>query len=824
MKDSINYGIDLGTTNSAIAVYQDGIVKIIKNPVGLQDTLPSIVAYKKNRILIGDKAKEIFQTDPKNVFSSFKRKMGTSDSYHSTLLNEQLTPIDLSALILKELKSFEINTAVDSVVITIPASFDTLQSNATKEAGFKAGFKEVVLLQEPIAACLCYANDNNLDIDTEQKWLVYDFGGGTFDAAIVKINQRDLKIIDHKGDNFLGGLDIDTKLLSNLVLPKIEENTTESDLWQKISDPDDKIYHRFGKYLLYKCEQLKKELSIRTSAFIEIDFDDLDLYIEFEVKRFEFNEVVAPAYKSSKVLVDELLQENQLQYADFERIILVGGTTYIPLIREKLAEDTEIQVDNSIDPTTAVVRGAAFYAGNKQSQLEKEETGLGAATSENNELITTFESQSNDEEELISFIYSEGYNGFYRIIRKDGGYDSGLIPFESKGKEFVTLASQGVSNFTLSIFDKKNNLVAVNDNISITKGLYTISGQPIPNDICIEIDADKETYLELIFKKNEILPLKKTVYKRFSKSIAKGSSDKIIINIVEGKVGTMPGANKTIGYLEILGEELNDDIIKGSDLELDFAISESRDLKLDVYISSIDQTISKSFVPNFQTDISSEKLISEIEAGLRTVNREIEKELQEENYLVVQNLQELNVELGNLKEALKADNFFGDSKHQLIDKKRKLLYQIDQINFLKNIETTIDEYKRVKEYLQSNYDELIPVLQTEYEKIVKQEVKFLASGDKYLIENKKNRLDEIADRLYFEKDESYLSIFINLKFKDPSFYKEYDKVESLFQEGDRCMEKSDYKALKAVCRLIFGYIKDTDDRNKSQNIGKTELK
>jgi molecular chaperone DnaK len=328
----------------------------------------------------------------------------------------------------------------------------------------------------------------------------------------------------------------------------------------------------------------------------------------------------------------------------------------------------------------------------------------------------------------------------------------------------------------------------------------------------------------LIFKKNEILPLKKTIYKRFSKSIAKGSSDKIIINIVEGKVGSMPGANRTIGYLEILGEELQDDIIKGSDLELEFEISESRDLKLNLYISALEQSISKSFVPNFQSDISTEKLISEIDTGLRTVNREIEKGLQEENYLAVQNLQELNVELGKLKEALAVDNFFGDSKHQLIDQKRKLLYQIDQINFLKNIEATIDEYKNVKEYLARNYDELIPVLKAEYEKIIKQEDKFLSSGDKYLIENKKNRLDEIADRLYFEKDESYLSIFINLKYKNTEFYRDYDKVESLFQEGDRCMEKSDYKALKAVCKLIFAYIKDTGERNVRQNLGKTGLK
>ena len=160
MENTINYGIDLGTTNSAIAKFVKGEVIIFSNPQDYgRNTLPSVVMYKKDKIQVGNKAKEFLEKDPKSVVGVFKRKMGTTESFKIKSINESKTPIELSAQVLKELKTF-VNTGdtLDAVVITIPASFDTIQSNATKEAGIQAGFKQVVLLQEPIAASLAYAN------------------------------------------------------------------------------------------------------------------------------------------------------------------------------------------------------------------------------------------------------------------------------------------------------------------------------------------------------------------------------------------------------------------------------------------------------------------------------------------------------------------------------------------------------------------------------------------------------------------------------------------------------------------------------------------
>jgi molecular chaperone DnaK len=222
MNKMINFGIDLGTTNSLIAKFNHGNVEVFKNPNGFKETLPSVVAFRNDRIMVGDQAKTFAEKDAQSVGSRFKRKMGTTETIKIKSLNTSKTPVELSSFVLKELKSFvHSGENPESVVITIPASFDTVQSNATKEAGYLAGFKQVVLLQEPIAASLAFANkDKNTELNNTQ-WLVYDFGGGTFDVALVKILEGELTVIDHEGDNFLGGGDFDSMIVEKIVIPEL---------------------------------------------------------------------------------------------------------------------------------------------------------------------------------------------------------------------------------------------------------------------------------------------------------------------------------------------------------------------------------------------------------------------------------------------------------------------------------------------------------------------------------------------------------------------------------------------------------------------------
>ncbi len=807
--NNINIGIDLGTTNSGIGEYKNGKVTILKNPVGFRETLASVVAFRNERTLVGEKAKELLLSNPENVFSSFKRKMGTSETFHVPEINKSVTPIELSALILKELKNFIINEKLKSAVVTIPASFDTLQSNATKEAGFQGNFKEIVLLQEPIAACLAYSNESNLDINEAKKWLVYDFGGGTFDAAIVTINERSLKVLDHNGNNFLGGIDVDYKILSEIILPKLSNIEALKNIRQKLSDSTDVEYQKFHKYLIYQTEELKKELSIKDKAWLEINYSAFGIYEEIEITRDEIEVIIAPIYKESFQLLDELVKGNDFEYSDFERIIMVGGTTYIPYIRTALSNDTNILIDTSIDPTTAVIIGATYYAGNKETLLNQEKEVQPDKSKAPEKPLITYENSTKDLEELISIQTPEKFTGFYRITRKDGGYDTGMVNFDTKANEFVSLLPKQTNRFTLTLFDDSKKMIFSKDDIIISHGLYNINGQPLPNDICIELDAEEETYLELIFKKNTILPLKKTIYKTFSKSIAKGSDGKVIINIVEGKVGTMPGANLNIGYIEISGKDLSDDLIKGTDIELSFEISESRDVKIEVYIPGADQEIVKTFEPNYQNEISIEKLNYEINNGLKVIHNLLEEHKNSEDYRKLGRFTDLKNELEDLASSilLLKEGLGSDDKYKIADKKRKLLFEIDKIGILEGVANVIEDYKDQKAYLQSKEDSFTPNIKREFDSIVKDEKDFLQSGDKYLIKRKTKALDRLGNIIYLEEDESYYTIFMNLKFLDAGEYRDYKKVEKLFVEGDKAFEQGEIKKLKSICHIIFRYYK-----------------
>jgi molecular chaperone DnaK len=721
---NINFGIDLGTTNSAIAKYENGKVILFKNPVGFKDTIPSVVSFRKGRIQIGDKAREHMLTNSENVFSSFKRKMGSDESYFVKDIEKTISPLELSAMVLKELINFTQAENPKSAVITIPASFDTIQTNATKKAGYEAGFEEVVLLQEPIAACLAYSNSQNSEVTSEKKWLVYDFGGGTFDIALVKIDERELKVIDHKGNNFLGGVDLDTLFVEKILCPKIEAQSQEKNLWNSMISGENATYKKLYFELLFKAEEAKKELSLKDNTTIEIDFEDLDIALDLDISKSEFEQILQPKFEESFQLTQKLLAENSLRFSEIERIILVGGTTYIPYIRQELHTRSQILVDSTIDPTTAVVLGATFYAGSKASDLDEIVVKNESVSEQNNinvELI--FEPHSKDAEELIVALFKDPFDGYYRITRGDGGFDTGNLKINQKITEFVPLLEKATNVFSLFLFDSNQKQVYQNNSIQITNGLYTISGQPLPNDICLEVDEEAgKTYMERIFKKNDILPLKKTIYKTSSKNILKNSSDKLIINIVEGNAGGMIGSNLTIGYIELAGTHFQQDLLKGMDIEINFKISESRDLSVNVYISSLDLEINEVFNPH-QRNVALEKLTAEIKYVLDEISDEIERQEEEENYEYLAKLKRIYDHLAILHtESLAIENDKStDKKYQIDEMKRITIQEYDDLVRHKHVLNELEEYNKTKEVFESYLERANPRQKEEYEKIIKNE-------------------------------------------------------------------------------------------------------
>lgn len=603
MENMINFGIDLGTTNSVIAKFVKGEVQIFTNPqeTGRQ-TLPSVIAFRKDTVFVGDQAKVYWEKRPKDVVGTFKRKMGTSESYKIASLNQSKTPIDLSAYVLKELKTFvQTGDTLEAVVITIPASFDTIQSNATKSAGEQAGFKQVVLLQEPIAASLAYANKVKEKELTDGQWLVYDLGGGTFDVALIKIQDGEMKVIDHEGNNFLGGADFDRMIVEELLIPKLVEAGSFENL-------EDEMKSAAGKYngayysCLNKAEKAKMALSARTSAEIEVQLDDdngEELDDTFTITRSEFESIIKESVDETIDMVKKIIVRNSLTASDLQFVLMVGGSTLIPYVRKRVEEILQIAVNCSIDPTTAVAIGAAFYAGTKQKSLEAK--GTQKKTNARIKIKAAYQKATQENEEFFA-ARVDGLidNLFYKITREDGGFNTGMKPLKKQISEDLPLVENAYNFFTVSVYDEGNNVVETDaEPIGIAQGKFSVAGQPLPNDICLEVDdmQNGKTRLELVFQKNAILPLRRTLTKVLNKTIVKGSADNIRINILEGSHLSVPSANRYIAYLEIKGNQIIRDVSKGSDLEIAFEISESRDISIAAYLTMADQEFKEMFYP-----------------------------------------------------------------------------------------------------------------------------------------------------------------------------------------------------------------------------------
>ena len=767
MENTINYGIDLGTTNSAIAKFVKGEVIIFSNPQKMGTrTLPSIVGYKKDKILVGEQARVFAEKEPENVKSVFKRKMGTSESFPVKSLNQSKTPIELSTEILKELKTF-VNTSdtLDAVVITIPASFDTIQSNATKEAGIQAGFKQVVLLQEPIAASLAYANMKKEREMQEGQWLVYDLGGGTFDVALIKIKDGEMKVLDHEGDNFLGGADFDNLIVEKIIIPKLYEN-------YKFFDLEDKMKSAKGKYntvylkLLRLSEDAKIILSAKTSAEIEVsgfeDEEGNDVDIEIVMTRSEFNELIKPNIDGTIDMIKKILTRNSLKPIDLQFTLMVGGSTYIPYVRSRVEEVLQIPANCEIDPTTAVAIGAAYYSATKPKELEK--TGTKAKTSIS--IKTSYNKASKEKDELFSARVTGSTDGLsYRITRQDGGFDSGMKKLLERISEDLPLVDGAFNFFSLVVYDSQNNIIETDiEPIGINSG-FGISGQPIPEDICLEVDDydnPGKTRLVLVFQKSSVLPLRKQFSVPLNKGLIKDNEDDyIIINVLEGTHLALPEANKGIGFLKITGKQVTRTVAKGSDIEITLSMTESRDLTISAYLNMADQEFKQTFNPKARhTPI--EFLKEQVEDLSDKLELEIQEATEKEDFETAGTLSKLKKEMETVSEeteSLTSDDVT-DKRYQLEDKKRKIAQQIDSATKDKRIQQVKAHYFEIKEECEKMLDENGNDHERKtFNDIVAQESAFFATNSPIKIQEKSDEIHSIVGKIRWRTPDFLVSIF-----------------------------------------------------------------
>jgi molecular chaperone DnaK len=824
--ENINYGIDLGTTNSAIAKFTKGEVHVFNNPTDFgRNTLPSVVGFRKDKIFVGNQAKTYYEKDPKSVVGVFKRKMGTSESFKIKAINESKTPVDLSAIVLKELKTFiHPGEKLDAAVITIPASFDTTQSLATKEAGLQAGFKQVILLQEPIAASLAYANMKKENDLVDGQWLVYDFGGGTFDVALIKIKDGEMRVIDHEGDNFLGGADFDRLIIEKIIVPRIEAKYSFAGLLDSFQSGSGKLN---GKYygLLHLAEQAKIQLSAKLSSEIEVsgfvDDNDVDVDEEIILTRSEFNEIIKTYVDTTASMVKKILTRNSLTSSDVQFTLMVGGSTYIPYVRQHIEELLQIPINCEIDPSTAIAIGAAHYASGKPKEIdervEKKQTLIS--------IKTAYQKTSKETEELFSARVNGKTDGmFYRIKREDGGFNSGLKPLTARISEDLPLVDNVYNFFTLTVYDAENNIIDTDiEVIGINSG-FGISGQPLPEDISLEVDDEDtpgETKLLLVFQKNSVLPIKRTITRQLNKTVLKGSADEVImVNVLEGPHMALPEANKRIGYFEITGRNISRDIYKGSDVEITLQMTESRDLTVSIYLTMADQEFKGVYTPKERnTPINLLKL--DIKNLTIKLDEEIEQATETENYEVARELVTLKKEMDDVSSNAQnlTDDDVTDKRYQLEDKKRKLAFEIGNATIDKRINSAKAEYFEVKK----ECEELMNENGNDHERkyfndISAQESIFFSTNNPAKIKEYTDSLHAIKWNILWRTPTFLVNIYNGLS-EDAHKMNNQAQVKSYIDAGKFAIESKNWDRLSEIDRGLINLLPKSVRQDISGKIG-----
>lgn len=716
MRNKIDYGIDLGTTNSAIARMENGVPTIKKSEFQT-DTVPSCVHYNKRQdTLVGiqafnlmktDKTRALktFKTGQTNTFIEFKRTMGTSHTYESSNMNGSFSSEELSAEVLKKLKSFILDENLHSIVITVPAKFLNPQNEATIKAAKLAGFKQVQLLQEPVAAATAYGLTAK---EKDSYWCVFDFGGGTFDAALVKSEEGILTVKDTDGDNWLGGKNLDEAIVDEIIIPNLRKNYAIESV---IEDTYKKQILR--DVLKLYAEEIKIEMSFKdkinyVSPLGSLPFEDengKEPEIWVDLTEAELEKVIRPFFQKAIDITKNLLKRNNLKGSDLGSLILVGGPTYSPILRRMIKDQITDRFDTSVDPMTVVSKGAALFASTISVSEEVKETTRDKTKLQ---LDIEYEATSVELEEMLNLkVLKEKTIGklpeklFIVLDRSSSG-----VAWSSTKKELlvdrinliqdIQLEKDEVNTFTIILTDENGNRVDCQpDRFTIIHGIGGLEGmQVLPYHIGIAKYFPTENkdlfYPVKGLEKNKKMPVIGVIDGlKTRKDIRPGMAKDIIrIPIYQGNYnaeGTNPLLNNLIKEVIISGENIPKLLPEGSDVNITIKVDSSQSMQFIAEFPTIEHTEELKIEIKQPEPPSEELLTKEIEKAKHTAQK-----VNAEKVLV--NLKSLEAQLNNEKGS-------ADGKLRIFDSLRKELLTLDRA------EKTA-EYPRVEEELKDVFYEL----------------------------------------------------------------------------------------------------------------------
>lgn len=597
-RSTIDVGIDLGTTNSSIARLQQGMPFVIPNNDGAPAT-PSVVRVNASgTTFIGKRAYDFLVSDPDNTVGEFKRWMGTDQTFTFRDAGKMMSATQLSALILQSLRS-DLQTQGDktpAAVITVPAAFDLNQCAATQDAARIAGIEHAPLLQEPVAASLAYGY--RLDLEG-QAWLVYDLGGGTFDLALVGVRDGRVQVLDHEGDNYLGGKDFDWQVVERLLVPRLAAQFNVASFRRDNAEAGARRNLAMLKALAesVKIELSRDEHAVATTEVFAKPMTDDDgkvIEVDINVSRSEYDAAVEPLVAKTVTLARQLLERHE--EIKPEAVLMVGGPTLTPLVRRLVSDGLRVRVDTSANPLTVVAEGAALYAATQPLPKGISVTAIPQAGVASLELV--YKALTDDESQLVGCVAPDPV-ATVEFSARDGSWASGQLACEAgKVSTRVPLPVNGPHTFEIIARSRDGAIVRAEPGaITVTRGLTAVAA-PLSRAIGVVVDdGSGEQEVQWLLQKNTPLPARGVYEFKTTIALEPGGEIEILqIHIVEGHGDSArPQRQRRVGELTITDRHVSQNVPAGNPVEVRIDISESRTLAAEAYLPLLDET--------FRTDI-----------------------------------------------------------------------------------------------------------------------------------------------------------------------------------------------------------------------------
>lgn len=599
-------GIDLGTSNSAIVGHVDGALRLFKTSDGT-DVLPSVIYLdRRGHRFVGKSAYNRLLSAPQNVAHGFKRSMGTKNVV--SFAGQEWTPVQCSTEIIKTLVGQATTEAgaqeIEGAVITTPAAFNQMQSEATIAAAREAGLDKVSLLQEPVAAALAaIANSKQKD----GVFLVYDLGGGTFDLALVMSTAGAVNVIAHEGVNMMGGRDFDRIVFDSIVRPWLSDSFNLPADFQK--NPK---YKKLSDVCKHAAEMAKIQLSASPTASIfatedEVrltDEDGEEIYISIDLTRDQMSDLIRDRIEDTIDLCRKIITTNGYKHDDISKVIPIGGPSKMPIIRDMLQTELAIEVENGLDPMTAVATGAAIFAESREwtgeSSTQKSGKRRENVTGEVSLSVDFMDRVSSDTGRVRINPSSNMPEGHEVEILDEEGTSTGRIPIDGPLSINVQVRKPGKNRFEVNVFDAKGQKVGeASREITINRAEASAASIPMTYNLAVKILDGVVGYernkLVVLVEKGTALPAQGKQKFRAGKTLIGGEDDFIAMEFYDMANGIdTPEHNLHIGNFRLNSRdelERGERISKGDDVIIDWKVSDNGTLNFSVELPSLGRVI-----------------------------------------------------------------------------------------------------------------------------------------------------------------------------------------------------------------------------------------